>query len=161
MLKLFDERTLAVAKQQNIPFFHELIHAPLAVDPGRGKPFNRQSRSISNSLNMNRIRLSRYSPQFPDQSMILIRTRRRVCSLLFPDCIISMSYHHGRLPLKDVFGGSSVSCILSDLKRYYGLSLPDLLQVLRVYDKIVSLITICNDELDVQDGVIQRSVDSV
>jgi hypothetical protein len=42
MLKLFNERALAVAKQQDIPFFHELIHTPLTIDlRRRGKPFNR------------------------------------------------------------------------------------------------------------------------
>jgi len=32
MLKLFDERALAVAKQQDIPFLDELIHPPLTID---------------------------------------------------------------------------------------------------------------------------------
>jgi hypothetical protein len=53
MLKLFNERAFAVAKQQDIPFFHELIHAPLAIDFGRyGKPFDRQPRPLGDSLNM-------------------------------------------------------------------------------------------------------------
>jgi hypothetical protein len=89
MLKLFNERAFAVTKQQDIPFLHELIHAPLSIDLRRcGKPFNRKARSIGNSLNMNRIRLARDSPQFPDQSMILLRARRPVCSLLFLNRVI-------------------------------------------------------------------------
>jgi hypothetical protein len=53
---------------------------------------------------MEPIRLSCYSPQFPDQRMMLRSACRRVCSLLFPDGVISAFYHHGHLPLKDVFG---------------------------------------------------------
>jgi hypothetical protein len=49
--------------------------------------------------------------------MILLYARRRVCNMLFPDSVISIFYHHGRLPLKDAFGGSSGSCLLFDLKR--------------------------------------------
>jgi hypothetical protein len=80
-------------------------------------------------LNMELIRLPLDSPQFPDQGMILRRARRRVCSLLFPNRFIPMPYHHGHLPLKDVFRGSSDSCLLSDLKREYGFRLTDLLHL--------------------------------
>jgi hypothetical protein len=43
MLKLFDERALAVAKQQDIPFLLELIHSPLTIHFRRcGKPLDRE-----------------------------------------------------------------------------------------------------------------------
>jgi hypothetical protein len=53
MLKLFDERAFAVAKQQDIPLLQELIPALLSIDAGwSGKPFDRESRPLGDSLNM-------------------------------------------------------------------------------------------------------------